>query len=111
MTKDEMIDYLNVAVKYINLLAVCDLYNELKDDKLDYNNLRITIKKQSSTRLSKEKLEKFILFLKGDFMSIAFGKENSSKLRLGELNNKIEDEIDKFACQLKEEIKNELFRK
>jgi hypothetical protein len=69
MNRIDKIDYLSKVVKYINLYSVCNLYNETHDEKIDYNNLRAVINKQSITRLSDYKLDSFINFLQNYFIN------------------------------------------
>ena len=63
MEKNEIIEYLNRIKPYINLSAICKLYNENTKDVVDYNNLRVVLNGKSNTRLSENKLKNFIKFI------------------------------------------------
>lgn len=63
MDKNEIVEYLNRIKPYINLLAICKLYNENTPDVIDYNNLRAVLNGKSHTRLSESKLKNFIKFI------------------------------------------------
>lgn len=73
MQKEAIINYLNNIKPYLNLSAVCSLYNELhKDDQIDYNNLRVVLNRQSINRLSEAKLNNFLSFLQNDLFCSVF---------------------------------------
>jgi len=63
MDKNEIVEYLNRIKPYINLSAICKLYNENTQDVIDYNNLRVALNGTSKTRLSESKLKNFIKFV------------------------------------------------
>lgn len=111
MQREKIIDYLNNTIKYINLSAVCDLYNKTTGNKLDYNNLRVSIKKQSNTRVSDENLLSFINFLKSDFLKIAFEVESTNYSKLTKLKDQLDQNIDNFALTIKEDINNGIYGK
>lgn len=64
MNKNEIIEYLNRIKPYINLTAICKLYNtENSQNIIDYNNLRVVLNGTSKTRLSESKLNNFVEFV------------------------------------------------
>ena len=63
MNKNEIIEYLNKIKPFINLTAICKLYNEQTLDIIDYNNLRVVLNGKSETRLSEIKLKNFLKFV------------------------------------------------
>lgn len=63
LIKEEQIEYLNKIRPFINLKAVCEDYNRLNNNSIDYNNLRAVLNGVSKTRLSEEKLSSFINYL------------------------------------------------
>ena len=110
MNKDEKIDYLNRVVKYLNLSAVCDLYNkENATNKIDYNNMRVVLKKQSVSRLSEEKLDSFIHFFHNYLIPSVF--EHNTQVHTAakkETTKKITKKIQELNDYIVEVIKNEI---
>ncbi len=98
MNKIDKINYLSKIVKYINLYSVCNLYNETNSEKIDYNNLRVVINKQSLTRLSDNKLDSFINFLQNNFIN------DILKVNLSTEQYISKDEIIEKLKELNEEI-------
>lgn len=110
MNKIDKIDYLKSIVKYLNLSKVCELYNKVNpEEKIDYNNLRVVINKQSISRLSEEKLDKFITFLI-DYIILKVFKFKDSKetIMKGDLKNKINNTINDFNLKILEVIDEEI---
>ncbi len=109
MTRDEMIDYINKVAKYSNVSAMCELYNNINDSKIDYNNLRVTIKRQSTTRMSDEKLSGFISFLKTVIVSDVFEVKRTNYAVEKKIIKIIDEKVNLFSEEIKEELRNELF--
>ena len=67
MKKEESIKYINSIRGFLNLQALCNEYNTLyPENAIDYNNLRNTINGTAPNRLSEEKINSFVTFLKKD---------------------------------------------
>lgn len=101
MNKSEKIDYLNSIKRYLNLSALCELYNKTSKEYIDYNNLRIVLNGNSETRLSEKKLDAFIEFLHVELFDKIF-KVGEWKLIINQ--NQIDSIIEKHAKNLKNEL-------
>ncbi|MBQ2719280.1 MAG: hypothetical protein IJF73_04350 [Clostridia bacterium] len=78
MSKTEMINYLNKIRPFLNLKAVCENYNDYApDNPLDYNNLRVVLNGISPTRVSKEKLLCFVMYIKNVLLKNVFDFGNN----------------------------------
>ena len=113
MNKEEMIVYLGRIKKYLNLRQICQLYNyEHEDTPIDYNNLRQVVNRNSTTRLSEEKLRFFILFLHERlFVEIFECKENDYIVSDDMLSEVVEQSLMQFKRNILEGIKNEISSK
>ena len=110
MNKDEKIDYLNTVVRFLNLSAVCDLYNQKNNNnKIDYNNMRVVLKRQSTSRLSEEKLDSFIQFLHNYLIPSVF--EHNAQIHTTvkkETTKRITKKIEELNNYIVEAIENEI---
>ena len=105
MDKNEIIEYLSGILPYINLSAICKLYNENTQDIIDYNNLRVVLNGRSKTRLSESKLNNFIKFVyKVLYVRIFKVYDTGSFFE----TKKIEDIIQKHLKNMSDEIIGEL---
>lgn len=110
MNKIDKINYLNGIIKYLNLSAVCSLYNtQYQNNKIDYNNLRVVLKKQSISRLSEEKLDSFIYFLHNSlipntFQCNLYKEETNKKILIQKINKTVKE----FETKILKEINNEI---
>ncbi len=111
MNKDDKIDYIANIARYLNLSAVCNKYNQMYADKIDYNNLRVVIKRQSTTRLSEDKLDNFIKFLRNDFLLDIFNITSIEEKLISNVKDIVKKETSRFYSDLKERITNELSNK
>lgn len=110
MNKLEKIDFINSMAKYLNLTAVCQLYNlNHPKNKIDYNNLRVVLKKQSINRLSEDKINSFINFIQNYFVPNIFKyKYYKKEERKDILKQKINNSFAELNKKIMEEIDNEL---
>lgn len=105
MNKDKQIEYLNKIKPFINLKAVCENYNQLNNNAIDYNNLRAVLNGVSKTRLSEEKLTSFINYLYEYLYVDIFEVYDIS---LTAKQKKISNIISTYAKKIDEEIIKEL---
>ena len=101
MNKSKKIEYLNSIKEFLNLSALCKLYNEKNNDYIDYNNLRVVLKGTHETRLSEKKIDSFIDFLHVELFDKIF-KIREWKLIMNQ--NQINSVIEKHTKNLKEEL-------
>lgn len=105
MDKNESVEYINRIKPYINLSAICKLYNENTQDVIDYNNLRAVLNGTSKTRLSESKLRNFIKFVYNFLYPQIFKVYNTSFLLK---DNIVENIIKKHFENMSDEIIGEL---
>lgn len=105
MNKSEIIEYLNKIKPYINLTAICKLYNENTQDFIDYNNLRAVLNGNSTTRLSESKLNNFINFVYKFLYIKVFEVYNTGSFVEKE---KIENIVQRHFKEISDEIMGEL---
>lgn len=105
MGKSEIIEYLNNIRPYINLKSICESYNKNTAEVLDYNNLRVVLNGQSTTRVSEEKLACFMNFIHKFLYTQIFDVYNTNFFVE---KNRIENIIEKHLKNISKEIKGEL---
>lgn len=110
MNKLEKIDYLNSIVKYLNLSAICNLYNQINsENKIDYNNMRVVLKKQYLNRLSEVKIDSFIDFIHSYLIDEIFQHTYKyEEFCRNNIRNKVKSEIKKFSDSILEVVDNEI---
>jgi len=99
MKKSHYRNYLNKIYPYLNISAVCQKYNESHEKRIDYNNLRSFVKNADDTKLSIDRLEEFINFIKHDIgFELILQKENEDiiKKHIHELKQEIIKTIEKY---------------
>lgn len=101
MNKEEQIKYLNKIKPFINLKAVCDNYNQMNSNTIDYNNLRAVLNGVSKTRVSEDKLNSFISYLYHYLYTEIFDVYDIS------LSEK-QDRISKIICSYAQKLDNEI---
>ncbi|MGN0628255.1 MAG: hypothetical protein ACI4IW_01345 [Oscillospiraceae bacterium] len=98
MKKEESIKYINYIRRFLNLQALCNEYNSLyPENAIDYNNLRCTINGKAPNRLSEDKINSFVTFLKKDIFINKF-------LRNGVSNDKTDKAIKETILKHTEEL-------
>ena len=104
MNKQMIVEYLNEIRQYINLLKICNEYNDTyPENTIDYNNLRNVIKGIAPNRLSEEKMLSFYDFLIKDIFQQKF------KIESNELSTfKIEQIIQKKTSEMLNEVSEAL---
>lgn len=109
MKKSEQINYLNKIRPFINLKAICEDYNKLNSNTIDYNNLRAVLNGVSKTRLSEEKLNSFIGYLYQSLYPKVFNVYRT-EVTIDEtsINNIVSSYTSKMSEAIIKEIYNEL---
>lgn len=110
MIKNEQIEYLNRIKPFINLKAVCNDYNLKTDSSIDYNNLRAILNGVSKTRLSEEKLNRFISYLYQHlYLEIFKAYDIAQFISTNTLSKITERHINNLKNDIIREIQNELY--
>lgn len=106
MKKQETVNYLNSIKEYLNLYALCSLYNEkYSENCIDYNNLRSTLNGNAPNRVSEEKLTAFYDFLTKDVFQDIF-KVSSNEVCSMQIEQIIREQTKEMMLQISEELKH-----
>lgn len=107
MNRADKIAYLARISPYFNLAALCRLYNETQEEPIDYNNLRTAVNDPGSTRLSDEKLTRFVGFVRGEFARtvLELPPERAASLAAERVRLLLSDHITRLCAQIEEEYR------
>lgn len=65
MNKENYREYLERVFEYLNVWSLCCLYNkEYPNHKINYNNLKNFVNKKMYEKVSENRLEKLVFFIK-----------------------------------------------